>query len=138
MVSGISQNFATQGMVGTAGNPVYVQQAPAFTYAPSADTVEISGKKSSGAKKTIFATLATATVAAATLFGLVKTGKLTKIDNPTKWTGKLQNLAFNAGDKLVQGYEAAKKSDIVSKGKDMLTSGIDWVKGLFGKKDAVA
>ena len=133
MVSGISQNFAAQGTVGTAGNPVYIQQAPAFRYEPAADTAEFAGKKKSGAKKTIFGTLAAAAVTAAALFGLVKTGKLTKIDNPTKWTGKLQNLAYTAGDKLVQGYEAAKKTDIVSKGKDMLSSGLDWVKGLFNK-----
>lgn len=136
MVSGISQNFAAQGMVGTANNPVYIQKAPAFAYAPTADTAEFAGNKKSGTKKTIFATLATAAVAAATLFGLVKTGKLTKIENPSKWTEKLQNLAFNAGDKLVKGYDAAKKTDFVSKGKDMLTKGIDWVKNMFGKKGA--
>ena len=136
MVSGISSNVAQQGIMGTAGNPVYIQQTPAFTYAPAADSVEIAGKKKSGAKKAIFGTLATVAVAAATLFGLVKTGKLQKIDNPTKWTGKLQNLAYTAGDKLVQGYEAAKKTDLVSKGKEKLSAGVDWVKGLFSKKTA--
>ncbi len=52
----------------------------------------------------------------------------------------MQNLAFNAGDKLVQGYDKVKNTDLATKGKDMLTKGIDWVKGLFGKKgtDTVA
>ena len=84
MVSGISQNFAAQGMVGTPNNPVYIQQSPAFAYAPSADTVELSGNKKSGSKKSIFAAIGTAFVAAAALFYGVKSGKLTKIDNPTK------------------------------------------------------
>jgi len=137
MVSGISSNVAQQGVIGTAGNPVYIQHNnPGIAYAPTADTVEIAGKKKSGAKKAVFGTLATVAVAAATLFGLVKTGKLTKIENPTKWTQKLQNYAFTAGDKLVQGYEAAKKTDLVSKGKEKLSAGIDWIKGLFGKKGA--
>ena len=136
MVSGISQ-VGQQGYIGSAGNPVYVQQAnPGIAYAP--DTVEISGKKS-GAKKGILAAIGTAIVAAGALFWGVKSGKLTKVDNPTKWTQKLQNFAFNAGDKLVQGYDKVKSTDVFAKGKEYLTKGIDWVKGLFGKKtDTVA
>ena len=138
MVSGISQ-VGQQGYVGSVGNPVYIQQAnPGIAYAP--DTVELSGKKSGTAKKSIFAAIGTAIVAAGALFYGVKSGKLAKVDNPTKWTQKLQNLAFNAGDKLVQGYDKVKNTDLATKGKDMLTKGLDWVKGLFGKKgtDTVA
>lgn len=135
MVSGISQ-VGQQGYVGSAGNPVYIQQAsPALAYAP--DSVEISGKKS-GAKKGILAAIGTAIVAAGALFWGVKSGKLTKIENPTKWTQKLQNFAFNAGDKLVQGYDKVKNTEIFSKGKNLVTKGIDWVKGLFGKGAKVA
>lgn len=135
MVSGIQANLGQQ-YVGAAGNPVYVAQAPAFQYAPAADSVEITGKKKSGAKKAIFGTLATVAVAAATLFGLVKTGKLTKVENPSKWTEKLQNVAFNAGDWLVKGYESAKKTDFAQKAKDKLSGCWDWIKSKFGKSEA--
>ena len=140
MVSGISQNFATQGMVGTASNPVYVQKAPAIAYAPSADTAEFTTKKKSGTKKAVVGTLATVAIAAATLFGLAKTGKLTKIENPSKWTEKLQNLAYTAGNKLVQGYDAAKTTisnkNLVENCKEKCSTVVDWFKGLFSKKNA--
>lgn len=138
MVSGISQ-ANQQAYLGTV--PAYAVQQPqrGIVATAPADTAA-PAKKGSAAKKTVFAVLGTAAVAAAALFGLVKTGKLKAPEDATTFLGKLQNYAFNAGDTMVKGYDSAKKSlaekDIFKTVQEKVSSGIDTIKGLFGKKGA--
>ncbi len=86
----------------------YMQAPSNFTGASEADTVEITGKKkSSNAKKGIIGTIAGVAIAAAALYTGVKTGKLTKVENASKWTDKLQNLAFEGGSYVKKGVDWA-------------------------------
>ena len=91
------------------------------------DTAEFSGKKKSSAvKKGIIGTVVGLAVAAAALYAGVKSGKLTEVANATKWTEKLQNLAFKGG----KGVEAGVKY-VTTKGKDV----IDWCKEKMPSKE---
>lgn len=128
MVSGINANVGFQGGINTATNArPYMNQPYQYTAAPqvSADTVEIAGKKKGSAvKKGIIGTVVGLAVAAAALYAGVKSGKLTEVANATKWTEKLQNLAFKGGKGVEKGVEY-----VATKGKDA----IEWAKGKFGK-----
>lgn len=126
MVSGINANVGFQGGINTATNArPYMAQQYQYAGAPTADTVEIAGKKKgSVAKKGIIGTIVGVAVAAAALYAGVKSGKLTEVANPTKWTEKLQNLAFKGGKGVETGVEY-----VATKGKDV----IDWAKEKFGK-----
>ena len=130
MISGIQQNVNFQGGVNAGANAQYAGAQYQYAQGPAADTVEIAGKKGK-AKKAIFGTLAAALVAAGTLFGLVKTGKLTKPADTSKWTGKLQDYAYRAGSKLNEYYGKAAES---TAGKWIKENLVDRVKGWFGKK----
>ena len=127
MVSGISQNVGFQG-INTATNAAPYMAAP-YQYAeqqPAADVVELSGKKkSSKAKKGIIGTLVGVAVTAAALYFGVKSGKLKEVKNATKWTDKLQNLAFKGGTYVDQGvkYVSKKGTDVINWGKDKLGKG---------------
>ena len=93
------------------------------------DTAEFSGKKKGNAvKKGIIGTVVGLAVAAAALYAGVKSGKLTEVANATKWTEKLQNLAFKGG----KGVEAGVKY-VATKGKDV----IDWCKEKMPSKERV-
>lgn len=131
MVSGINANVGFQGGINTATNArPYMNQPYQYTAAPqvSADTVEIAGKKKgSAAKKGIIGTIAAVAVAAAALYAGVKSGKLTEVANPTKWTEKLQNYAFKGGKGVETGVDY-----VATKGKSL----VDWVKEKVGKKAA--
>ena len=126
MVSGISQNVGFQG-INTATNAAPYMAAP-YQYTaqqPAGDVVEIAGKKkSSTAKKGIIGTLVGVAVAAAALYAGVKSGKLTEVANATKWTDKLQNLAFKGGSYVDQGVKY-----VTQKGGDL----VNWAKGKLGK-----
>ncbi len=127
MVSGISQNVGFQG-INTATNAAPYMAAP-YQYTaqqPAGDVVEIAGKKkSSKVKKGIIGTLVGLAVTAAALYAGVKSGKLTEVKNASKWTEKLQNLAFKGGKGVETGVEYVTK-----KGGDF----VDWIKDKFSKK----
>ncbi len=131
MVSGINANVGFQGGINTATNArPYMNQPYQYTAAPqvAADTVEIAGKKKgSAAKKGIIGTVVGLAVAAAALYAGVKSGKLTEVANPTKWTEKLQNYAFKGGKGVETGVEY-----VATKGKAL----VDWFKEKIGKKGA--
>ena len=118
MVSGISQNYGNYSNVGFAG-----------AQAPAAD------KKSSTATKAAVATVGTAVVAGATLYGLVKTGKLNKALVENGWKSKLQNIAYTIGSKIGKGVEAFKNSSVTKWVKDKASSLVSIIKGWFNKKD---
>ena len=125
MISGVNANVAFQG--GVAPKAQQFQQAVNTQVAP--DTAEFSGKKKSSAvKKGIIGTVVGLAVAAAALYAGVKSGKLTEVANATKWTEKLQNLAFKGG----KGVEAGVKY-VTTKGKDV----IDWCKEKMPSKERV-
>ena len=125
MISGVNANVAFQG--GVAPKAQQFQQAVNTQVAP--DTAEFSGKKKSSAvKKGIIGTVVGLAVAAAALYAGVKSGKLTEVANATKWTEKLQNLAFKGG----KGVEAGVKY-VATKGKDV----IDWCKEKMPSKERV-
>lgn len=125
MVSGINANVGFRGGINTATNarPYMAQQYQYATEVP-ADTVEIAGKKKSSAKKGIIGTVIGLVVAAGALYAGVKSGKLKEVANATKWTDKLQNLAFKGGKHVETGVEYVSK-----KGKDL----VEWAKGKFAK-----
>ena len=60
------------------------------------------------------------------MYAGVKSGKLTEVANATKWTEKLQNLAFKGGKAVETGVEY-----VSTKGNDV----IEWVKDKFAKKN---
>ena len=125
MISGVNANVSFQG--GVAPKAQQFQQAVNTQVAP--DTAEFSGKKKSSAvKKGIIGTVVGLAVAAAALYAGVKSGKLTEVANATKWTEKLQNLAFKGG----KGVEAGVKY-VTTKGKDV----IDWCKEKMPSKEKV-
>ena len=125
MISGVNANVAFQG--GVAPKAQQFQQAVNTQVAP--DTAEFSGKKKGNAvKKGIIGTVVGLAVAAAALYAGVKSGKLTEVANATKWTEKLQNLAFKGG----KGVEAGVKY-VTTKGKDV----IDWCKEKMPSKEKV-
>ena len=125
MISGVNANVAFQG--GVAPKAQQFQQAVNTQVAP--DTAEFSGKKKGSAvKKGIIGTVVGLAVAAAALYAGVKSGKLTEVANATKWTEKLQNLAFKGG----KGVEAGVKY-VTTKGKDV----IDWCKEKMPSKEKV-
>ena len=125
MISGVNANVAFQG--GVAPKAQQFQQAVNTQVAP--DTAEFSGKKKGNAvKKGIIGTVVGLAVAAAALYAGVKSGKLTEVANATKWTEKLQNLAFKGG----KGVEAGVKY-VTTKGKDV----IDWCKEKMPSKERV-
>ncbi len=125
MISGVNANVAFQG--GVAPKAQQFQQTVNTQVAP--DTAEFSGKKKSNAvKKGIIGTVVGLAVAAAALYAGVKSGKLTEVANATKWTEKLQNLAFKGG----KGVEAGVKY-VTTKGKDV----IDWCKEKMPSKEKV-
>ena len=109
MVSGINANVGFQGGINTATNArPYMNQPYQYTVAPqvAADTVEIAGKKKGSAvKKGIIGTVIGLAVAAAALYAGTKSGKITEVANATKWTEKLQNLAFKGGKGVEAGVE---------------------------------
>ena len=128
MVSGINANVGFQGGINTATNArPYMNQPYQYTVAPqvAADTVEIAGKKKGSAKKGIIGTVIGLAVAAAALYAGTKSGKITEVANATKWTEKLQNLAFKGGKGVEAGVEYVTK-----KGGDL----VDWIKDKFNKK----
>ena len=122
MISGVNANVAFKG--GVAPKAQQFQQAVNTQVAP--DTAEFSGKKKGSAvKKGIIGTVVGLAVAAAALYAGVKSGKLTEVANATKWTEKLQNLAFKGGKGVEAGVEYVTK-----KGGDF----VDWIKDKFSKK----
>ena len=121
MISAVNSNVAFQGAVVQNGQqyrqPVNNQVVP--------DTAEFAGKKkSSKAKKGIIGTIIGVAVAAAALYAGVKSGKLTEVKNASKWTEKLQNLAFKGGSYIDQGvkYVSKKGADVVDWCKDKMPS----------------
>lgn len=108
-------------------NPQYAQrqaylppQAVSFAGTPQ---TEGEPEKKSGIGKKILGVAAAIGIAGAALYGLFKTGKLTKVENATKWTEKLQNLAYKGGEGIDK----------------VVTKAIDWGKGFFNsdKKKAI-
>lgn len=121
MVNSIGLSNVSFGAVpqATANAREYMQAPSNFTGTP-ADTIEIAGKKKGGAvKKGIIGTVVGAAIAAIALYGGVKTGKLTKVENASKWTEKLQNLAFEGGNYVKKGVDfiTKKSEDLLSKFK---------------------
>ena len=125
MISAVNANVAFQG--GVAPKAQQYQQGVNTQVGP--DTAEFSGKKKgSAAKKGIIGTVVGLAVAAVALYAGVKSGKLTEVANATKWTEKLQNLAFKGGKGVEKGVEY-----VATKGKDV----IDWCKEKMPSKEKV-
>ena len=134
MVNSIGLSNVSFGAVpqATANARQYMQAPSNFTGVPAADTVEITGKKkSSAAKKGIIGTIAGVAIAAAALYAGVKTGKLTKVENASKWTEKLQNLAFEGGSYVKKGVDW-----VIGKGKNLLSKTNKGEMKPFPEKDA--
>ena len=85
----------------------YQPQTVSFQGRPQPAAEEETKKKSSAVKKGIIGTIVGVAVAAAALYAGVKTGKLTKVENASKWTEKLQNLAFEGGSYVKKGVDWA-------------------------------
>jgi len=102
------QAYASQYAVSFAGNP---------------QVTEDSNNNKSGLGMKVLGVAAAIGVAGAALYGLFKTGKLTKVDNASKWTEKLQNLAYKGGEGIDK----------------VVTKALEWGKGLFNsdKKKAL-
>ena len=133
MVNSIGYSNVSFGAVpqATANARQYMQTPSNFTGA-QADSVEIAGKKKgSVAKKGIIGTIAGLAVAAAALYAGVKTGKLTKVENASKWTEKLQNLAFEGGSYVKKGVDW-----VIGKGKNLLSKTNKGEMKPFPEKDA--
>ena len=110
MVNSIGLSNVSFGAVpqATTNAREYMQAPSNFTSAHETDTVEVAGKKKSNAvKKGIIGIIAGVAIAAAALYAGVKTGKLTKVENASKWTDKLQNLAFEGGSYVKKGVDWA-------------------------------
>lgn len=132
MVNSIGLSNVSFGAIpqATANAREYMQAPSNFTGAT--DTVEIAGKKkSSVAKKGIIGTIAGVAIAAAALYAGVKTGKLTKVENASKWTEKLQNLAFEGGSYVKKGVDW-----VIGKGKNLLSKTNKGEMKPFPEKDA--
>ncbi len=125
MISGVNANVAFQG--GVVPKAPQYQQTVNTQVTP--DSAEFTAKKKGSAvKKGIIGTVVGLAVAAAALYAGVKSGKLTEVANATKWTEKLQNLAFKGG----KGVESGVKY-VTTKGKDV----IDWFKEKMPSKEKV-
>ena len=84
----------------------YAYQPQTVSFQGTPQPAEETAKKKSGAvKKGIIGTLVGVAVAAAALYAGVKSGKLTKVENASKWTEKLQNLAFEGGNYVKKGVD---------------------------------
>lgn len=132
MVNSIGLSNVSFGAIpqATANAREYMQAPSNFT--GTADTVEIAGKKKgSAAKKGIIGTIAGVAIAAAALYAGVKTGKLTKVENASKWTEKLQNLAFEGGSYVKKGVDW-----VIGKGKNLLSKADKGEMKPFPEKDA--
>ena len=126
MVNSVGLSNVSVGQVPQAtANARQYMSAP-YQNAAATDTVEIASKKKSKAGKTAIGIVAGLAVAGAALYGLFKTGKLTKVDNASKWTEKLQNLAYKGGESIDKGVKA-----VTEWGKGL----IDKVKS--GKKNSI-
>ena len=103
---------------GTQFAPQRQTQIPpyALSFAGTPQVEEESPKKSNKGKVAL-GILAGVAVAGAALYGLFKTGKLTKVENASKWTEKLQNLAYKGGEGIDKG----------------VTKITEWGKGLIDK-----
>lgn len=125
MISAVNANVAFQG--GVAPKAQQYQQGVNTQVAP--DAAEFAGKKKGSAvNKGIIGTVVGLAVTAAALYAGVKSGKLTEVANATKWTEKLQNLAFKGGKGVEKGVEY-----VATKGKDV----IDWCKEKMPSKEKV-
>ena len=125
MVNSVGFSNVSFGQVPQAtANARQYMSAP-YQNAAAVDTVEIAGKKKSKAGKTAIGIVAGLAVAGAALYGLFKTGKLTKVENASKWTEKLQNLAYKGGEGIDKGV-----TKVINFGKDL----IDKVKSNKGAK----
>ena len=129
ITSGVNANFQFSDLC--RGNSSVPQQR---TYHPSfcgdAFTPQAPKKKSWG--KAILGTIGAALVVAGSLFALgkgVKSGKLTKAENATKFFDKAKNTAFDLGSKVAD----SKAFGSVDK---FLTTAWAKVKGFFNKKGA--
>ena len=128
MVYGVSQNY---GMNNAYQNMGY-QQSFMGAQAPADEK-----KSTSTGVKVAVAAVGTAAVAAGTLYGLVKTGKLTKKMMPSGIKDKIQNFAYSIGKKIDDGIKSLTKKSFMDTVKDVASSVVKKVKGLFGKKDPV-
>ena len=124
MVNSVGLSNVSFGHVPQAtANARQYMSAP-YQNTAAADTVEIAGKKKSKAGKAAIGVVAGLAVAGAALYGLFKTGKLTKVENASKWTEKLQNIAYKGGEGIDKGV-----TKVMDWGKDLIAK----VKN--GKKD---
>ena len=109
----------------------YQPQTVSFQGRPQPAAEEETKKKSSAVKKGIIGTIVGVAVAAAALYAGVKTGKLTKVENASKWTEKLQNLAFEGGSYVKKGVDW-----VIGKGKNLLSKTNKGEMKPFPEKDA--
>jgi len=117
MVNSVGFSNVSFGQVPQATANARQYMAAPYQNAAATDTVEIAGKKKSKAGKAAIGIIAGLAVAGAALYGLFKTGKLTKVENASKWTEKLQNLAYKGGEGIDKG----------------VTKVTEWGKGLIDK-----
>ena len=137
MVVGLNSSIGQYN--GILNNGVQYPAIQGYTYQPQTvnfqgtpqQAEETSKKKSSAVKKGIIGTIAGLAVAAAALYAGVKTGKLTKVENASKWTEKLQNLAFEGGSYVKKGVDW-----VIGKGKNLLSKTNKGEMKPFPEKDA--
>lgn len=137
MVGSISNVGFASNNIKTQTNARPYMQSP-YQNAPMPDSLEIAGKKAGKDKKTVGGVIVAAALLAAGLFAGVKTGKLKAIENPQKWTGKLQNLAYKGGKGVETGvnWVSEKGKPAIEWIKDKGKAVVDWVKAKFAKKPA--
>lgn len=134
MVSGITSgvNAGYQFSDLCRGNSSVPQMMAQPSFCGDAFVSQAPKKKSWG--KALLGTIGAALVVAGSLFALgkgVQAGKLTKVDNATKFMDKAKNIAFDLGSKVAN-------SKVFGSADNFFTKAFTSIKNFFNKKGAAS